>query len=319
MSAGASTGSASTPIGSTPTVSPTPCSSRRSCGRTSAPTSTSTSSGDRPVTRTVVITGAAGGLGSATVRRLAAAGWRVFAADLDSPALHALVSDSVVPIAVDVTDETSVDLMRAAVTRETDRLDAVVNFAGILGVGPLVEIEPAAFRRVLDVNVVGTFMVNRALFPLLQAGRGRIVLMSSETGWQPAMPFNGPYALSKHAVEAYGDALRRELLVLGIPVVKIQPGAFRTGMVASIMDRFAKLAEDSTYFSGPLQLARKRIPQEERRAGDPADLAALIERVLTTDRPRPAYRIHTNPQAAALAKLPARVVDRLLLTAFRRA
>jgi NAD(P)-dependent dehydrogenase (short-subunit alcohol dehydrogenase family) len=271
------------------------------------------------VTRTVVITGAAGGLGSATVRRLAASGgWRVYAADLDSPALHALASDSVVPIAVDVTDESSVARLAESVAAETPTLAAVVNFAGILGVGPLVEIAPADFRRVLDVNVVGTFLVNRALFPLLQAGRGRIVLMSSETGWQPAMPFNGPYALSKHAVEAYGDALRRELLVLGIPVVKIQPGAFRTGMVESIMGRFAQLAEDSTHFTGPLQLARKRIPQEERRAGDPADLAALIERVLTTDRPRPAYRIHTNPQAAALAKLPTRVVDRLLLTAFRR-
>jgi len=269
--------------------------------------------------RTVVITGAAGGLGSATVRRLAAGGWRVFAADLDSPALHALDSDAITPVAVDVTDEVSVAALADRVRAETSTLDGVVNFAGILGVGPLVEIDPADFRRVLDVNVVGTFLVNRALFPLLEAAEGRIVLMSSETGWQPAMPFNGPYAMSKHAIEAYGDALRRELLVLRVPVVKIQPGAFRTGMVESIMGRFARLADDSTYFSGPLQLARKRIPQEERRAGDPADLAALIERVLTTARPRPAYRIHTNPQAAALAKLPARVVDRLLLTAFRRA
>jgi NAD(P)-dependent dehydrogenase (short-subunit alcohol dehydrogenase family) len=198
--------------------------------------------------RSVVITGAAGGLGSATVRRLAGNGWRVFAADLDSPALHALAGDAVEVIPVDVTDETSVDLMRAAVTRATDRLDAVVNFAGILGIGPLVEIPTADFRRVLDVNVVGTFQVNRALFPLLQAGKGRIVLMSSETGWQPSMPFNGPYAMSKHAVEAYGDSLRRELLMLGVAVVKIQPGAFRTGMVESIMGRFAKLADDSTYF-----------------------------------------------------------------------
>ena len=68
-----------------------------------------------------------------------------------------------------------------------------------------------------------------------------------------------------------------------------------------------------------LQLAKRRIPQEERRAGNPDDLAALIEKVLTVRRPRPAYRIHTNPQSAALNALPTRVVDRLLLTAFRRA
>jgi NAD(P)-dependent dehydrogenase (short-subunit alcohol dehydrogenase family) len=269
--------------------------------------------------RSVVITGAAGGLGSATVRRLADRGWTIYAADLDSPALHALAGEAVTPIAVDVTDEVSVAALADRVAAGTPELAAVVNFAGILGVGPLVEIAPSDFRRVLDVNVVGTFHVNRALFPLLHAGKGRIVLLSSETGWQPSMPFNGPYAMSKHAIEAYGDSLRRELMMLGVPVVKIQPGAFRTGMVESIMGRFATLADESSYFAKPLRLAQKRIPQEERRAGDPADLAALIERVLTVSKPRPAYRIHTNPQAAALAKLPTRLVDRLLLAAFRRA
>lgn len=274
--------------------------------------------------RSVVITGAAGGLGSATVHRLAGAGWTVYAADLDSPALHALASDRVVPIALDVTDEASVEAMAATVAAATSRLDAVVNFAGVLGIGPLVELEPAAFRRVLDVNVVGGFLVNRALFPLLHqtsvaGGRGRIVLLSSETGWQTAMPFNGPYAISKHAVEAYGDSLRRELMLLDVDVVKIRPGAFKTGMLDSVLDRFQKLADESTYFGKPLRMAKKRVPQEERRAGDPADLAALVERVLTVKRPRTAYRIHTNPQSAAISALPTRVIDRLLREGFKRA
>lgn len=269
--------------------------------------------------RNVVITGAAGGLGSATARRLSAGGWRVFAADLDSPALHALAGAGVVPVAVDVTDEASVDALAERVAEEAASLDAVVNFAGVLGIGPLVEIEPAYFRRVLDVNVLGGFLVNRALFSLLAAAKGRIVLMSSETGWQTAMPFNGPYAISKHAVEAYGDALRREVAMLDVDVVKIQPGAFKTGMVAGIMNRFDDMASRSQHYGRVLQLAKKRIPQEERRAGDPEDLAALIDKVLTARHPRPAYRIHTNPQAAALNALPTRVVDRLLLTAFKRA
>jgi NAD(P)-dependent dehydrogenase (short-subunit alcohol dehydrogenase family) len=269
--------------------------------------------------RSVVITGAAGGLGSATVRRLARNGWRVFAADLDTPALHGLATPNVTPIALDVTDEASVAALAERISADTSTLDAVVNFAGILGIGPLVEIDPASFRRVIDVNLVGGFQVNRALFPLLHAAKGRIVLLSSETGWQTAMPFNGPYAISKHAVEAYGDALRRELAMLDVDVVKIQPGAFKTGMVDSIMQRFDGLAERSTHYGKVLRLAQKRIPQEERRAGNPDDLAALIDKVLTVRRPRPAYRIHTNPQAAALNALPTRVVDRLLLTAFRRA
>jgi NAD(P)-dependent dehydrogenase (short-subunit alcohol dehydrogenase family) len=269
--------------------------------------------------RTVVVTGAAGGLGSATVRRLAGDGWRVFAADLDSPALHALASPTVTPVAVDVTDGNSVAQLQAEVAAAVGRLDALVTFAGVVGIGPLVEISEADFRQVVDVNLVGSYLAVRHLFPLVHAAQGRIVLISSETGWQTAMPFNGPYAVSKHGVEALGDSLRRELALLGVPVVKIQPGAFRTGMVESLMDKFERLAEASQHYRRVLLAARKRIPQEERRAGDPDDLAALVARVLTTARPRPAYRINTNPRSAALDRLPTRVLDRLLNEALKRA
>lgn len=271
------------------------------------------------MTRTAVITGAAGGLGSATVRRLAAAGWRVYAADLDPAALQDLASDSVVPVAADVTSGASVAALAERVRSDTDRIDALVTFAGIVGIGPMVEMSEADFRRVVDVNVVGSFLAVRELFPLLHNAHGRIVLLSSETGWQTAMPFNGPYAMSKHAVEAFGDALRRELALLDVAVVKLQPGAFKTGMVASIMGRFEKLAAESEHYQRVLLAARKRVPQEERRAGDPADLAALVERVLDAKRPRASYRINTNPQAAALSHLPTPVLDRLLNAALKRA
>jgi NAD(P)-dependent dehydrogenase (short-subunit alcohol dehydrogenase family) len=265
----------------------------------------------------VVVTGAAGGLGAAAVRRLAT-GRRVIACDLDSPALRALAGDRVEVLPLDVTDAAAVAAFGVQVAVTAPALAAVVHFAGILEVGPLVEIDDEALRRVLDVNVLGTARVTKALFPLLLAGRGRVVLLSSETGWQPAMPFNGPYAVSKHAVEAYGDSLRRELMLLGLAVVKIQPGAFRTGMVASIMDRFEAVAARSEHFGPALRMARARVPQEERRAGDPDDLAALVARVLEAPRPRPAYRINTNPMAAALARLPERALDRLLLAGLRR-
>lgn len=270
--------------------------------------------------RAVVVTGAAGGLGAATVQRLAAHGWRVFAADLDGPALQALASERVLPVGVDVTDPASVAALAERVGAETDRLAGVVNFAGVLEVGSLVEVDDAAFRRVLDVNVVGTFQVTKALFPLVHRGGGRVVLMSSETGWQTAMPFNGPYAVSKHAVEAYGDALRRELMFLGVPVIKIRPGAFRTGLVASMTARFEQVADRSEHFGDLVRRALVgRLPKEQARAGDPADLAALVERALTAPRWRPAYCINSNPQTSLLSRLPTRVVDRVLLTALRRA
>ncbi|MBP7632327.1 MAG: SDR family NAD(P)-dependent oxidoreductase, partial [Acidimicrobiales bacterium] len=139
--------------------------------------------------RSVVITGAAGGLGAAACALLADHGWRVFAADLPGEALDAVAErSSVVAVPLDVTDPASVAALAETVADHLagesgasggpPGLQGVVNFAGILEVGSVIEVPPAVAERVLAVNVLGTYRVNQALFPLLLAGRGRIVNIS---------------------------------------------------------------------------------------------------------------------------------------------
>ena len=145
-----------------------------------------------------VFPAASGGLGSATARYLAARQWHVFAAGFDEAALRELAKEpNVMTIPLDVTDAASVDAARAVVAQSCDRLDGVVNFAGILAVDSVIEIDSATIRRVLEVNVMGTVRVNQALFPLVLARKGYIINISSEAGWQSGMPFNGAYAMSK--------------------------------------------------------------------------------------------------------------------------
>ena len=263
--------------------------------------------------RNVVITGAGGGLGSAASRHLAATGWRVFAADLRGAGLDALADTRhVTTIAVDVTDQASVTALAEVVAAEVPGLQGVVNFAGVLEIGSVIEAPTSVVERVLDVNVLGTYRVNQALFPALLAGRGRIVNISSETGWQSGGPFNGIYAMSKHAIEAYSDSLRRELMLLGIPVVKIQPGPFRTGMVHSIGDRFERAARDSPHFAAVLRKVGRLAAKEEGKARAPETLAAVVEQALTTRHPRPAYSEHPARSRVMLEWLPTRLADRLL-------
>ena len=197
---------------------------------------------------TALLTGAGGGLGACTARYLAAKGWHVFATDCRGDALGALGDvDNITPITMDVTDTTSLRAAAKAVTAQTAGLDGVVTFAGVLAIGSLVEMDEETLLHVLDVNVMGTFRTNRAFFPLVLERKGRFVVISSETGQQKGGPFAGAYAMSKHAIEAYADSLRRELMFLGVPVVKIQPGPFKTDMVASIERNFARAAEKSTH------------------------------------------------------------------------
>jgi NAD(P)-dependent dehydrogenase (short-subunit alcohol dehydrogenase family) len=268
--------------------------------------------------RTVFITGAAGGLGASTARYLAQRSWHVFAADFDETALRGIAGEpNVTAVHLDVTDPASVEAARGNVAGACDGLDGVVNFAGILAVGSVIEIGSETIRRVLDVNVMGTVRVNEALFPLVLARKGRIVNISSETGWQSGMPFNGAYAMSKHAIEAYSDSLRRELMFLDVPVIKIQPGPFRTAMVTSIEPAFTRAAEASTYFKDMLNRIKHLTLKEQAKAHDPLVLAEVVHRALTTPHPPPAYSVKPDLQRTALNLLPAGAADSLLKLALR--
>lgn len=264
-------------------------------------------------TRDVLVTGAGRGLGAATTSRLVAAGRRVFAADLVPPP----ATDGVVPVRLDVTDQASVDAAVQTVSESADGLGAVVHFAGLLRVGSVAEVPTDVVAEVLEVNVLGVQRVTRAFLPLLEAARGRVVVVSSETGVQTAAPFNGVYAMSKHAVEAYADALRRELVHVGVPVVKVQPGPFRTQMVDGGVAQFEAAARESERFGDVLRGFARHMPRELAKAHDPALLAEVVLGALTEERPRPAYLVHPDRTRMLLERLPVRAADKALELAVR--
>jgi NAD(P)-dependent dehydrogenase (short-subunit alcohol dehydrogenase family) len=215
-------------------------------------------------------------------------------------------------VPLDVTDTASIEAARCIVEGQTDGLDGVVNFAGILALGSMAEIPVADFERLIDINLLGTFRINRAFLPLLEAKKGRIVNISSETGWEAVPPFNGAYAVSKHAIEAYSDALRRELMFLGIDVIKIQPGPFKTEMVRGIESAFDRAAADSTRFREMLDGMKGLAVGEQNKAHDPAIIADVVHKALTAAKPKIAYSVKPDRARAFLSYLPDRWVDRLL-------
>ncbi len=257
--------------------------------------------------RTALITGAGGGLGHATVERLVANGWKVFAADISTDLLRSSMHDpDVVPILMDVTDRESIKSAYETISSHTDRLDGVVNFAGVIGLGSLTDIPEERLARILDINVMGTFRVNKKFLPLLEAAKGRIVNISSETGWQSAAPFNGPYAMSKYAIEAYSTALRRELALLGIRVITVQPGPFRTDMVAGIERSFTQAENETQKFASVIRALKGLAAKQINSAHDPDILAQVIETALTAKRPKPVYSVKPDRLRSSLERLAAR-------------
>ncbi len=275
-----------------------------------------------------LITGASTGIGRATALRLAAAGWSVFAGVREKAAgerlLEEAVAGKVIPLTLDVTDAGQIEQARVRVQEETartggsqaGRLDALVNNAGIGVGGPLELLSPEDLRMQFEVNVFGQVALTRALLPALRAARGRIVFLSS-IGGLVSVPFNGPYAASKHAIEALGDALRGELHSSNIDVSLIEPGSVKTPI-------WGKAQETAHAWEVPPELQREygRVPaafakvltDTERRGVTPEQVAAVIERALTARRPRARYLVGRDARGMVLAHslLPTRVFDRVL-------
>lgn len=267
----------------------------------------------------VLISGASTGIGEATALRLAGRGHRVFAGvrrEEDGDRLVDAGGDRVVPVRLDVTDDEQVTAALDEVAGATGgRLDGVVNNAGIAVGGPLEFLPLADFRRQLDVNVTGLLAVTQAALPLLRPAKGRVVLIGSMSG-RIAVPMTGAYAASKYAVEALADTLRLELAPWGLRVSLLQPGAIKT----PIWDKGRQQADEmrEKYSPEAIDLYRDRIDEvvrgidEQDEAGiPPAEVAVVVERALTAERPRSRYAVGMDAKAAvALARvLPDRAKD----------
>ena len=277
--------------------------------------------------KSCVVTGASTGIGRAAAAALTAAGWRVFGSvrkEEDAQSARAELGARFTPLLFDVTDAEAIGRaaaeVRAALGGRT--LSGLVNNAGVAVTGPLAYLPLARIERQIDVNVFGPVRVTQAFLPLLGADRslkgppGRIVNMSSVAG-RIAAPFTAPYAMSKHALEAFSDALRRELIVHGIDVVTIGPGAIKT----PIWEK-ADEAEIAPYLHTEYASALRKMQgamQEVGNAGLPADaVGAAVLEALTAARPKTRYAIlrskflnWTLPNL-----LPARMLDRAIAGRF---
>jgi NAD(P)-dependent dehydrogenase (short-subunit alcohol dehydrogenase family) len=268
-----------------------------------------------------LITGASTGIGRATALRLARGGWTVLAGVRDPAAGESLAQEAaagrVVPVELDVTDPAQIAAAAELVREQTadGRLDALVNNAGIGLGGPLELISPEDLRRQFDVNVFAQIAVTQALLPSLRQAQGRIVFISS-IGGRVAMAFTAPYAASKHALEAFGDALRVELHTSHVQVALIEPGSVAT----PIWDK-SRVEADRVSVPPELQAQYGHVPaamdkvleDTARRGVPPEQVAATIERALTAPRMRARYVVGRDAKAMLIAKrlLPDLVFDRL--------
>jgi NAD(P)-dependent dehydrogenase (short-subunit alcohol dehydrogenase family) len=247
---------------------------------------------------------------------LARAGWTVYAtvrSAADGEALAAEAAGGVVhPLRLEVTSDEQIAALDEALP---ERLDAIVNNAGIVVSGPLETLSAADLREQFDVNVVGAVALTNLVLPRLRASRGRIVFVSSLSG-VISTPMTGAYNASKFALEAIADAWRLELRPWGIKVVLVEPAMTDTDLWRKAPETLeAEAAEMSAehreLYAEHLDGMRKTVPRMQKMAKPVDTVAAAIEKALTAARPRARYPVGADVrvQAALSGVTPDRVKD----------
>ena len=272
--------------------------------------------------RSVVITGASTGIGWACAKVLLDKGFRVFGSvrkQADAERLRSEFGTSFTPLIFDVTDEAAVLAagreVRAALNGET--LAGLVNNAGIAVAGPVLELSADEFRRQMNVNVIGPIITTQAFGPLLGADaalkgpKGRIVMISSVAG-RNGNPLLSAYSASKHAIDGLSESLRREMMLFGIDVIIVAPGAVKTPIWSK-----AEEVDISQFKNSPFYPALQRIRTFMLKLGEtglPAEnIAECVFQALTTAHPKVRYQITPDPMRHLItAIMPKRTVDRII-------
>jgi NAD(P)-dependent dehydrogenase (short-subunit alcohol dehydrogenase family) len=272
--------------------------------------------------QSVVITGASTGIGCATAKLLLGRGFRVFGSvrkQADADRLKAEFGAGFIPMLFDVTNEAAVLAaareVRAALNGET--LAGLVNNAGIALAGPVLELPADEFRRQMDVNVIGPIISTQAFAPLLGADpslkgpKGRIVMISSVAG-RSGNPLTPAYAASKHAIEGLSESLRREMMLFGIDVIIVAPGAVKTPIWGK-----AEEVDISAYGNSPYLPALERARSFTRYLSEiglpPEKIAETIATALTSAHPKVRYQITPDPMRHLITGLlPKRMVDKII-------
>lgn len=256
--------------------------------------------------KTAVIGGSMSGLAEATIRSLRSQGWYVFALDIRN---EERAEDGITYIKCDLLDSSSLERARRIVEEKTSSLDFMASFAGTVLLGSLVENAEGKAEKIMGVNFFTLFNFNRVFAPLAAKGKGKIAVISSEYGKIAAIPLHGYYPISKHAVEAYAESLRRELKKSGVKVITIRPGAFRTNMQMAVEGQFDTLLEETVLYKEPLRKMKHIMTGELKKAKDPEILGRKLATIAESRHPRAHYNIRNSFKMKLMSLLPSPLLD----------
>ena len=253
-----------------------------------------------PDQKTVLVTGASSGLGRVMAETMAARGYFVYAGarkDQDIEELNRI--ENIQAIRLDVNKPEQIDAAVKTITQAGRGLYGLVNNAGVVVLKPLIEIDEEDFHFQMNVNIYGPYRVTRAFAPLIIESKGRISIIGSIAGTLSSATW-GPYSMTKHAMEAYADALKDEMSKFGVQVSLVEPGTYKSKIADSALKRMEQRDQtrENSQFQAEMTESVNWLAAFQDESGDPAEVAAVVMHALFDDAPKSRYLIVPNQEQA---------------------
>ncbi|MEX2247043.1 MAG: oxidoreductase [Dehalococcoidia bacterium] len=271
------------------------------------------------ISRAILITGCSTGIGRATAEHLATRGHTVYATARRPESIADLAPKGCRILALDVTDEASMQAAIRQVEQAEGAVGVLVNNAGYAQDGPIEEVPPDAVRRQFETNVFGLVRLTQLALPGMRRQRwGRVINVSS-VGGKVVFPGGGFYHATKWAVEAISEALRFEVRPFGIDVAVIEPGAIKSSYEETSLGAMAGGAEGSPYAGFNQDRAERVRAAYSGKTAGPEAVARVIAHAATAKHPRTRYTVTAQARVVMSLRrvLPDRMWDRFIASQFK--
>ena len=261
--------------------------------------------------KSVLITGASGGMGLATAKHLISLGYEVYGLDIkpteEFEHFHFVETD--------ITKEGSVLKSFEYIQKQDIKFDAIIHLAGIYDLNSLVEMSEEDFIRIYDINVFGVFRINKAFLPLLNK-EGKIIITTSELAPLDPLPFTGIYGITKASLDKYAYSLRMELQLLDYQVVVLRPGAIDTGLLSVSVAKLQDFKQNTALYKESATKFDDIVNSVESKKISPAKLGQFIGKIVKKKKAKFVYKINRNKWLKLLNILPDRfqtwIIKRIL-------
>jgi NAD(P)-dependent dehydrogenase (short-subunit alcohol dehydrogenase family) len=242
--------------------------------------------------KVALVTGGSSGIGEATALKLQELGYTTYAAARRVERMEHLTTTGIRPLAMDVTDDESMQSGVEQIVAEEGRIDVLVNAAGYGSYGALEDVPLSEARNQFEVNLFGAARLTQLVLPRMREQHSGTVVNITSMGGKIYTPHGAWYHATKHALEALSDCLRMELKPFGIDVVVIEPGGIRTEWPGIAAQKVRAVSGTGPYAPQGIAVADSLASESTQRRSSPPELIAnTIGNAVTARRPKTRYAV----------------------------